>query len=164
MSKDNNFGRPLLDLGVILKYFALWCVFALIAYGVKMVVLRAIDISPTHQVGNGFLTLYELHNSGAAFNLFSNQPDMIISASFLTVAIITFIIIIASSKVSRTALSAMALLSAGISMNLYERINYGYVIDYINCNFLRDFPVFNVPDIMIVFGALGLILALFTKD
>ena len=48
-------------------------------------------------------------------------------------------------------------------MNMIERINQGYVIDYIHCDFLQDFPVFNVPDIMIVVGAIGLMLSLLTK-
>ena len=72
--------------------------------------------------------------------------------------------IVFSSKLTHTAVSAMALLSAGITMNMASRINLGYVIDYININALPNFPVFNTADIMIVFGALGLVMALFSKN
>lgn len=163
MSRQQKNRQPVIDIFTIVKYFALWILFSLIAYGVKVVVMSALQASPTKQVGNGMLTLYEVHNTGAAFNLFSNQPEMIVTASFLAVAVITFIVLMASGKLTQTAISAMAFLSAGITMNMLERINQGYVIDYIHCDFLQNFPVFNVPDIMIVAGAFGLILSVLTK-
>ncbi len=159
--RKNNSG--IFNLGSIIKYFILWIVFALISFGMKTIVIGAVNMSPTKQCGNGMLTLYEVHNTGAAFNLFSGQPEMIIMASFIAVAALTFIVLLASAKLSHAAISAMALLSSGITMNMIERINYGYVIDYIHCDFLSNFPVFNVPDIMIVLGAIGLILSILFK-
>lgn len=156
--------RPLIDIFSIVKYAALYIVFALVIFGVNKIVMTAISMSPTQQVGNGYITMYEVHNTGAAFNLFANQPEMIISASFIAVAIMVFIVLVFSSRITQTAISAMALLSSGITMNMLERIQHGYVIDYINCSFLPGFPVFNTADIMIVFGALGLVLALFSRD
>lgn len=156
--------RPIIDLFAIIKYIALSIVFALITFGVNKIVMTAIDMSPTNKVGNGMLTLYEVHNTGAAFNLFAGQSEMIITASFFAVAIMAFIVLIFSSRLTYTALSSMALLTAGITMNMLERIQHGYVIDYIHCNFMPNFPVFNTADIMIVFGALGLVIALFSRD
>lgn len=156
--------RPLIDFGVIVKYIALYIVFALVIFGIDSVVLNALSMSPTQQVGNQHLTLFEVHNTGAAFNLFAGQPETIIVASFLAVAAMVFSVLVFSSKLTHTAVSAMALLSAGITMNMASRINLGYVIDYININALPNFPVFNTADIMIVFGALGLVMALFSKN
>ncbi len=155
--------KSLIDFGAIIKYIALTIVFALVIYGINYVVLHAISISPTGQVGNGILTLYKVTNTGAAFNLFSGQPEAIIAASFLAVAALAFVVLVFSAKLTHTAISAMSLLSAGILMNMADRISNGYVIDYIYCNFAPNFPMFNTADIMIVFGALGLILALFSK-
>lgn len=156
--------RPIIDFFAIIKYLVLSIVFALITFGVNKIVMTAIDMSPTNQVGNGMLTLYEVHNTGAAFNLFAGQSEMIITASFFAVALMAFIVLIFSSRLTYTALSAMALLTAGITMNMIDRIHHGYVIDYIHCNFMPNFPVFNTADIMIVFGALGLVIALFSRD
>ncbi len=152
-----------IDFFMIVKYFALYILLALICFGMKSIVMAALMASPTKQAGNGILTLYEIHNTGAAFNLFAGQQEMIITASFLVVAILTFVVLIASGKLTQTAVSAMAALSAGITMNMLERINQGYVIDYIRCEFMPDFPMFNVPDIMIVIGAIALILSLLTR-
>ena len=157
--EDNS----MFDMYNIVKYFGLWILFSLIAFGIKTVVLSAISISPTSQVGNGILTLYEVHNTGAAFNLFAGQSEAIIMASLITVFILTIIVIIRSKKIPNSAVPAMAFLSTGITMNMLERIQYGYVIDYIHCDFLNNFPVFNVPDIMIVIGTICLILAILTR-
>lgn len=156
--------RPIIDFFAIIKYLALSIVFALITFGVNKIVMTAIDMSPTNQVGNGILSLYEVHNTGAAFNLFAGQSEMIITASFFAVALMAFVVLIFSSRLTYTAISSMALLTAGITMNMLERIQHGYVIDYIHCNFMPNFPVFNTADIMIVFGALGLVIALFSRD
>ena len=155
--------KEVIDSYNIIKFFALWIVFGLIAFGVKTVVMSAIKMSPTGQVGNGTLTLYEVHNTGAAFNLFAGQPEAIITASMITVLIIAFIVLFASTKINQTALSALAFLNAGITMNMLERMKDGFVTDYIHCDFLQNFPVFNVPDIMIVVGAISLILSILTK-
>ncbi len=167
---QNNYRRqrderrePIIDIYNIFKYAVISIILALIAFGVKKLVLMALSMSPTGQVGNGMLTLYEVHNTGAAFNLFAGQPEMLITTSFFAVAIIAFVLIITSAKQSGTAVSAMAALSAGIVMNMLDRISNGYVIDYIHCNFAPNLPVFNVPDIYIVVGAVCLVLSVLTR-
>ena len=56
------------------------------------------------------------------------------------------------------------LLIGGALANVVDRIVYGYVLDFLNnscCGFTNPF-VYNIADIFIFGGALGLIL--FTKD
>ena len=163
MQKQQKENKPFIDLYNIIKYFILWILFTLIAYGIRLIVLAAINISPTHQVGNGILTLYEVHNTGAAFNLFAGNTETIISLSFIAIAALTFVILIASTKLSNAIVTAMAVLSGGITMNLVERIQQRYVIDYIHCNFLPNFPVFNFADILVVVGSICLVLAIITR-
>lgn len=156
--------KPIFDLSHAIQYCIFTVVFAGIIYGVREIVLNAISASPTGKVGNSYLTLFEVHNTGAAFNLFSDKPDLILFSSLIAVAVLAFIGIIFSGKLKYSIMSSMALLSAGILMNFLERVTMGHVIDYINCEFAPNFPVFNTADIMIVCGALGLIVSLFTKD
>jgi len=163
MQSKQNPKEPLVDISIIVRYFVIWILGALASYGVGAVVKMANAASPTGETGNGILRFAEVHNTGAAFNLFSNQPEMIIMASFFAVAVLTFIILVASSKLTHTTASAMAVLSGGITMNLIERLQYGYVIDYIHIESLPTFPVFNVADILIVVGAVVLLLSVLTK-
>ena len=162
-SRQQNEKESMIDMYNIFKYAVIWIILSLVAFGVKRLVMMGISMSPTGEVGNGILTLREVHNTGAAFNLFAGQPEMIITASFFAVAIISFLLIVTSGKQSSTAVSAMAALSAGITMNMLERIELRYVVDYIHCDFAPNIPVFNVPDIFIVVGSVCLILSVLSK-
>ncbi len=153
--------KPKICFAVIVKYIIMSIVFSFIIYGVDVTVLGAIDKSPIAQVGNSYITLYEVHNTGAAFNLFAGQQDAIIVASFLAVAALAFSVLVFSTRLTQSAISAISFLSAGITMNMLSRIEFGFVIDYVSIN-NSNFPVFNTADIMIVVGAIGLILSLFT--
>lgn len=155
--------EPMFDFLTILRYAALTILFSVIIYGMRLIVLAATAASPTNQVGNGILTLYEVHNTGAAFSLFQNYSEMIIMSSFLAVIVLVLLAVVLSAKLTQAALSAMSLLTSGIIMNMVERLTQGYVIDYIHFEFWPSFPVFNTADIMIVFGALGLIWSIVTK-
>lgn len=151
--------------GLFSNYLLLWVLFAGAAYALKAIVLFALSKSPTGATtGNGIMTLYEVHNAGAAFNLFNGQLGLLIGAAILALIVITLTAFIMNKKISSSLMSAFSLLSAGISMNLLERMIHGYVIDYIRLDFLPDFPMFNMSDILIVCGAIGLIISLITRD
>ena len=156
--------KPLFSAWVMLKYVILTVLFAAVSYGLESIVLWACNQSPTGKCGNGMITLYEIHNSGAAFGILQNQPELITMASFIAIGAILAVIIFRSGRLNASASSALAVLSAGIIMNLYERINMGYVIDYISLDFWPQIPMFNASDIMIVFGAFGIIYSLFERD
>jgi signal peptidase II len=54
---------------------------------------------------------------------------------------------------------AIALLLGGAIGNVYDRIAYGYVIDFIHVHYLTwHFPVFNLADCAITVGAIMLII------
>ena len=57
----------------------------------------------------------------------------------------------------------MTLLLAGAFGNAIDRLFRGYVVDFIQTVFIR-FPVFNVADIAITFGAMLLIIYLLFFD
>lgn len=161
--KKHHKEERVFEMNTIIRYLVLSILFSIVVYGMKLIVMAATDASATGSVGNGILTLYEVHNTGAAFSLFQNQPELLIMASFLTVAAIAFSVIMMSAKLTQSAISAMSLLTAGIIMNLAERVTQGYVIDYIHCDFMPNFPVFNTADILIVCGAIGLIIAILAR-
>ena len=86
-----------------------------------------------------------LENFGASFN--------ILTRSRLILIIIGIIGLIYVNKTFKNNI----LLNAGIIGNLFDRIIYGYVRDYIS---ILSFPVFNLADTYIVLGAILIVIKL----
>ena len=135
-------------------------VFTLMNVGVKSTVMKALSVSPTGTAGRGALMFEEVRNTGAAFGLFNNNPELLIAVSLLALVIITASVLFFSKRMPLSLISPLSLLASGIAMNLFERISYGYVTDYIKFVSATDFPAFNCSDIMVVCGAIGLIFEL----
>ncbi len=163
MVKSRPQKKETFDIFLILKYIVLTIVFGCLSYGIELIVTYACKQSPTGKCGNGILTLYEVHNTGAAFGILQDQSEVLIMAAILALIAIAICVVFLSGKMSSTASSALAVLSAGISVNLIERVSTGYVVDYISMDFLPDIPVFNTSDIMIIVGAICLVFSLFTR-
>ena len=95
-----------------------------------------------------------VHNTGIAFGLFKDQ-----GAVFVVVPVIAVILLIVNiyyyqqndQVLSRTYIVAFSLILAGAIGNLIDRMQYGYVIDFID---FRVWPVFNIADSAITIGAL----------
>ena len=127
-------------------------------------ILESLSNSPAQRAGNDFISLYEVHNTGVAFNLFENQPDIIIAVSVILVIIICFFVFARSSIISSSLLSSLAFLTSGAILNLIDRTVYGYVIDYIHIGIIPEFPTFNIPDIFIIAGVFGILNFVFKKN
>ncbi|MFZ4648522.1 MAG: signal peptidase II [Patescibacteria group bacterium] len=119
------------------------------------------NLLPKINIG-GFLKLSFTPNSFIAFSLpLSGTPLMIIISSVI-IALVLFIIYLIINKKTETleAILLTTILFGAIS-NYTDRINYGFVIDYID---IKNFTVFNLADVMIVLGAAVIILMnFFTK-
>lgn len=110
-----------------------------------------------------FFHLSHVYNNGAAFSLFSDTPSpekvrwMLIGFSIIAIAIVLVVFWRAGRRVSLTSI-ALALVLGGAIGNLYDRLAYRYVIDFLAFNiFGYHYPDFNLADSCIVIGA-GLLL------
>ncbi len=105
---------------------------------------------------NPVLDLIFVQNTGAAFSILENSGAFLIGFSVVAILLIISYAIRNAEKFSTFAGFWAAMLVAGISCNLYERIAFGYVRDFFKLNFI-DFPVFNISDIFINISVLALI-------
>ena len=97
-----------------------------------------------------------IQNEGAAFNIFEGAKMFLIVFSFCAMIGIVFYALKKISKLTPSTIFPVSLLLAGIACNTYERINFGYVIDFINLKFI-NFPIFNISDIFINLSVLGIL-------
>ena len=104
-----------------------------------------------------FLSLVHFQNTGAAFSFLSDQGGwqryFLIAISLLAVLYIPWLI--NQYKKNILIVIGLLLILGGAIGNLYDRINYGYVIDFIYLNFAEFYwPAFNVADSAISVGVL----------
>lgn len=107
-----------------------------------------------------FFSLTWVHNTGAAWSLFANSRFFLIFIGFLALGLITWF-----KKGMPSHVIIYSLLYAGILGNLFDRLFFGYVKDYLHFTFFNyDFPIFNLADVFIVIGALFLIVEMIKED
>lgn len=91
-----------------------------------------------------------VHNTGAAWGVFSNATSILAVVS-VVVCIIVVVYLFASPNASLGTTIGLSLVVAGGIGNAIDRIANGYVIDFISFSFI-DFPVFNIADIGVTCG------------
>ncbi|TFH87150.1 lipoprotein signal peptidase [Billgrantia azerbaijanica] len=121
---------------------------SLLAYGQPVAVLPFFD-----------LTL--LHNTGAAFSFLADHPgwQRWFFAAIAVAASVGLTIWMSRLKADeRLMAAALAAIIGGALGNLYDRLVHGYVVDFLSFHVAGwYYPAFNVADIGITLGAIGLI-------
>ncbi len=128
---------------------------AKLAGGADNMTARPIEIVP------GVARLRYAENTGAAFSMFSDRGWPLIAVTALVLALIAFWLI--AKRPGGLADWGLALVLAGGLSNLYDRIVYGYVVDFIEPTFVR-FAVFNLADTWVCVGAALTLIGLWTKE
>lgn len=163
MKKDrSSLGRTALDVFLIL--FGAGAIIALDQW-TKALVIKNIPFLgtwlPDHlQFLSPYGRIVHWRNSGAAFGMFQNGNLIFIILAFVASALIIFYFPQIEKEEWALRL-AMVLQLGGAVGNLIDRIQYGYVIDFIS---VGDFPVFNVADSSITLGVVTLIIGVFLQE
>ena len=90
-------------------------------------------------------------NKGAAFGLLQEQRLFFIILSFVIICFILFYIWANDRRMGITLPLAFALILAGATGNLIDRLKLGYVIDFLD---FRVWPVFNIADSALTIGTI----------
>lgn len=98
-----------------------------------------------------YMTL--VHNTGIAFGLFKDQGLVFIIIPIVAIILLVFNIYFYRQNgdvLDRSYIFSFSLILGGAIGNLYDRMMFGYVIDFID---FRIWPVFNIADSAITIGA-----------
>jgi signal peptidase II len=153
-----------------LYFFALLALAAFVAifdHGTKKFIVNHMPVGRTHTIIPGILGLTHVVNTGAAFSFLADSasPDTVrtglIFFSVAAVLIVGMMLLRSCACFSKTCI-ALALILGGAVGNLYDRIVYHYVIDFIDVHLgPYHWPDFNFADSAIVIGACLLMLEIF---
>ena len=109
-----------------------------------------------------FLNINLIWNEGIAFGLFSFNKNYLYNLLTILIVIVIFIILIMIIKSEGFKRYALLMIFGGAVGNLYDRIFYSAVPDFIDFH-IKDFHwfIFNVADIFITIGVIIMILSEF---
>lgn len=112
---------------------------------------------------NNFFSLEYVKNTGAAFGYFSGNVFLLI---IVTIGLIIYLISELKNNIDKklNVLFTLLIISGAIG-NLIDRVFRGFVVDFISfILFNSQMPVFNIADIFVTCGVLGLILIMFKEE
>lgn len=126
---------------------------------------KLLVISNSHQLPvriiEDFFSLTYVKNPGVAFGWFPDWrlPPILMALSMILIIAYYSLKLPEEERLTRWSL---ALLVGGAVGNLYDRVIYGFVVDFFLFHFGSfDFPVFNVADIAIDLGVFMLFIDIF---
>ena len=105
------------------------------------------------------LRLDFVKNYGAAFNIFSGNR-IFLSLISIIFSILLIYLILSKNTINQLDLYSYSFILGGTIGNGIDRILKGFVIDFINLNFI-NFPVFNIADISINVGFIFMLYRIF---
>ncbi len=118
------------------------------------------NLLPHLALGN-FFALAFIPNSFIAFSLPLSGTPLLVLVAIIMLTLISYIFYLIIKKKSETLeVVLLTTILFGAISNYMDRINYGFVIDYLD---LKYFTVFNFADAMICLGAAGVILKNFKR-
>ena len=121
----------------------------------KWIVIHSMELYDSIVLIEKFFSFTYIHNYGAAWGMFDNQRWIFMVATSIALIIMP-IILYRYRKVHVLFNLSLSLFIGGAIGNMIDRIFLGYVVDFLEFTFI-DFPVFNVADICVVFGAIIMI-------
>jgi signal peptidase II len=133
----------------------------------KHIVVQQLPNGQTHTVIPGVFRISDVHNTGAAFSMFaeSASPDTVryILIAFSVIAVLVLLAMLwRTGRVLTVSSVALALILGGAFGNLYDRVRYSYVVDFLEVRIYHyHWPDFNVADSCIVIGACLLLIEIF---
>ena len=133
----------------------------------KRIVSQQLPNGQAHTVIPGIFRITDVHNTGAAFSMFAESTSPATIRNILIAFSVFAVLILVAMlwRVGRTltvSSVALALILGGAFGNLYDRVRYHYVVDFLEVHIhTYHWPDFNVADSCICIGACLLLIEIF---
>ena len=126
----------------------------------KIWVLEHLKEGEGFPVWRGVFAITRVNNTGAAFGLWRDSSAWLIGVTAVSIAAIVFFLAAAPARRHKVNFYGWALVAGGAFGNLYDRVHFGYVVDYLD---FHIWPVFNAADSSICVGVFLVFLSVIRK-
>jgi signal peptidase II len=135
----------------------------------KSLVVARLPLYESVPVIRDFFHLTHVANTGALFRLMAGLAAPIRGIVFITIPVLAiFLILIFQFRTGESELPVqvgLALILGGAMGNLYDRVFYGHVVDFLDFSLAgHHWPAFNLADSSICLGVFTLVLDLIRQD
>src|SRR6185503_16921693 len=135
----------------------------------KSLIQARFELNDTVSVIDGFFNITYVRNTGVAFGIFSSisSPVKSVLLSLFTAcaAIVVIVYSVRSPVRNRLLQVALGLILGGALGNLYDRLAYGYVVDFLELYAgSYHWPSFNVADAAISTGVVLLAIEIIRNE
>jgi signal peptidase II len=157
-SGPRNYILPLLSIAAAV---------AIIDRITKHLIMHRLPEGSAHTVIPGILRITHVLNTGAAFSMFAESASTVAVRHGLVIfSVVAIFIVLGMLWRVRHSFSltsvALALILGGAIGNVYDRVRYHYVVDFLEVHIVHyHWPDFNVADSCIVIGACLLFIEIF---
>ncbi len=136
-----------------------WCLFGLLMVLADQITKWIATVKLVDRTGvdfiKGFVEFYYTTNTGAAFSSFAGRRTLLIVLPIIMMIALLIYLYKSKDNSPWMNLAVITIIAGGLG-NLIDRIFYGYVVDFINFQFI-SFPVFNLADIFVCVGGILLV-------
>ena len=117
----------------------------------KYWIQTSMALNDTIPVIDGIFHITYIHNYGAAFSILEGKQGFLLAVTGAAMAAIAIYMVYAQKKKELTPMGlwSLALILAGGLGNFFDRVHFGYVVDFLD---FRVWPIFNVADIAVCCG------------
>ena len=126
----------------------------------KQFIAMAIPMYEIRPFIGGVFNFTHYENNGAAWNIFAGNQVFLIIISVVFVALIAVFYFL-ERKNGALFHVGIALIFGGAVGNMVDRVFLGFVRDFIQFDFWRSFPVFNLADVALTMGVVLVVLYYF---
>ncbi len=131
----------------------------------KFAVLKRLHQNDSVPIINNIFHITLVYNTGSAFGFLRGQNWILTYISIFAIVAILFLLVrrprFSADFYLHIWQSALLLVLCGATGNLFDRLCFGYVVDFLD---FRIWPVFNFADSMITCGVILLLFILFKKE
>lgn len=108
----------------------------------------------------GILQFNYLENQGAAFGILQNQQTFFVIAGAVILFVVFYVLFVTPHEKKYNILNILlVMIAAGAVGNMIDRVNLGYVVDFIYISAI-NFPIFNVADCYVTVSTILLALVI----
>jgi len=116
---------------------------------IKAIIIKQVELFDKIPVIPGIFDITHIRNDGAAYNMFSQVPMLLIVMPALVMLAGLIYIGYTHKDKNQLLMIAVSMVIGGGLGNLIDRVLKGYVVDFFDIHII---PVFNVADIFICTG------------